>query len=120
VGLLTRGLLVIAVFAGLLVLGLYYFSSSCTVGFARSAASVTASGIDATGWCSQQVRGNTDAYAADERKNDILVCRYTIGDLTYIVRDQGALLLGTAACDNLKTLSAGGRIGAPTPILVPR
>lgn len=118
--LLTRGVLVIAIFGGVLYLGSYYLSSSCTIGFAGNAASVTANGTDAVGWCNQQIRATSTAYAADERKNDILVCRYPIGGRTYTVRDQGALLLvGNDLCNSFKTVYEGGRPGAPTPILVP-
>src|SRR6266850_2161390 len=121
VRLLIRGVLVIATLGGVVYLGAYYLASSCTIGFAGNAASVSVNGADAAGWCSQQVRSTSSAYAADERKTDILVCRYPIGGRTYTVRDQGALLLvGNDLCKYFKTLYDGGRSGgAPTPILVP-
>lgn len=92
-------------------------TSSCTVGLAGAAVSVTVEGPTADPQCesmSGQVidGGNWYLYDPDTEAGGAVICQYKHQGNTWTVRDQGvANLYGTSVCQNLRAMAAG-----PTPV----
>lgn len=85
------------------------FSSTCSVGLAGTALSITAEGPNAEQWCSDTegtAAGNGATwyrYGENETLPGVLVCRQPYDGNTITVRDQGALMLyGSEACASIQ------------------
>lgn len=78
----------------------------CTIGLAGSAASVTADGVGAQGWCEATAARSAGAgwyvYASGAEPGGAVICQIPKAAMTLTVRDQGILNLeGTQACRDL-------------------
>ena len=89
----------------------------CTVGFVGTAASVTVQGVLAGQSCQQILNGSKGTfgqpYALTVAPTQPVVCEFTQGMQTYMVRDEGLLkLVGNALCYAINKAHA-----APTTFL---
>jgi hypothetical protein len=78
--------------------------SKCTVGYAGTHLQVTVEGIGAVATCDRAVQVSTSWYRIDAVASGALVCRQTVGHLTYTVWDEGILMLmGNSECRSLQS-----------------
>lgn len=76
----------------------------CTVGYAGTHLQVTVEGIGAVAACDRAQQSSSSWYQVDGSASGTLVCRQTIGSLTYTVWDEGMFMLyGNSECQSLQS-----------------
>lgn len=75
----------------------------CTVGYAGTHLQVTVEGIGAVAACNRAEQETSNWYQVDGSASGTLVCRQTLGRLTYTVWDEGMFMVyGNSECQNLE------------------